>query len=249
MRFNLSLKKTSLLVGGLVLILLINLAIQPWNTKKPVITKGLLIKDLPINQYYVKSNKDYLIVYYTGDGGWKSFARMLRDFFTKEEKTPMIGLSSKKYFWDKKSPKQSADDLTRIIETFTEKWDKRQVVLIGYSFGADILPLLVNQLTKKTSQKIKVLILISPYQKARYEINLIDYVKTPTEGIAIKPVLDSLKKKNIQTEIICDESEKSLCQLLDTTKKPYKVLGGGHAFNKQEKKIQKTLRDFIQKHD
>ena len=61
----------------------------------------------------------------------------------------MIGWDSVRYFWTKKTPKQTASDLSSVLLAYSAKWHADRVALIGFSFGADIIPSVYNRLRRK----------------------------------------------------------------------------------------------------
>ena len=59
---------------------------------------------------------------------------------------PTVGLNSLKYFWKARTPEEATRDVARILRHYLAAWHKERVLLIGYSFGADVLPFVVNRL-------------------------------------------------------------------------------------------------------
>ena len=57
-----------------------------------------------------------------------------------------MGVDSLRYFWSEKPPERVAADLARILRHYGEAWKAKQVALIGYSFGAGIVPFALNRL-------------------------------------------------------------------------------------------------------
>ena len=49
-----------------------------------------------------------------------------------------------------------AGDLARIIRHYLQAWNKKRVVLIGYSLGADVLPFLANRLPEDVSRPHRI---------------------------------------------------------------------------------------------
>ena len=54
----------------------------------------------------------------------------------------VVGFNSLKYFWKEKTPEDTAADLARVVQHYSEAWNRHRVMLIGYSFGAGLLPFL-----------------------------------------------------------------------------------------------------------
>lgn len=55
-----------------------------------------------------------------------------------------MGLDWLRYFWNERTPHSTAADVDRIVQHYLAAWEKKEVVLIGYSQGADVLPFVVN---------------------------------------------------------------------------------------------------------
>lgn len=54
---------------------------------------------------------------------------------------PVVGFDSLRYFWKKRTPEGLAADLDRVLRYYGRHWGKSKLILIGYSQGADVLPL------------------------------------------------------------------------------------------------------------
>ena len=65
-----------------------------------------------------------------------------------------------------------AADLAAIIEHYAGLWSRPEVLLIGYSFGADILPFAYNRLQAPARAKVKQLSLLALSTFADFEIHL-----------------------------------------------------------------------------
>ena len=120
------------------------------------------ISELPINIVGADSDSSKpFVLYITGDGGWNDFSRSLSQEFSKKG-YPVVALNAKKYFWDKKTAQQTAIDVTKLITTYQRLFKKRKVLLLGYSFGADVIPFVYNNLNKDLASQIINISLLSP---------------------------------------------------------------------------------------
>ncbi len=97
------------------------------------------LADLPLVELDAPAKRGTMAIVYSGDGGWRDLDKQIGDTFQKDG-VPTIGVDSLRYFWSRKTPAQTAADLARIIDVYSEKWGVDRVILVGYSFGADILP-------------------------------------------------------------------------------------------------------------
>jgi len=55
-------------------------------------------------------------------------------------------------------------------------WGKRRIWLIGFSFGADVLPTIVDRLSAENRARITQLVLLSPSRDVTFEIELQGYM-------------------------------------------------------------------------
>lgn len=114
-----------------------------------------------------------LVLLVTGDGGWKNYSVKLADEL-KVRHTSYMVLNSLKYFWERKTPDEFANELTPVIKAYLEKWNKKELVLMGLSFGADVTPFLYNRMPAELKLRIKQIVLISPASTSDFTIHLSD---------------------------------------------------------------------------
>lgn len=119
---------------------------------------------------------DVLTILYSGDGGWADLDKQLGTAFAARG-IPVLGVNSFKYFWRSRSPDFAAQQLDALISDSLAKWHKQRVWLVGFSFGADALPTLVDKLDPATRARITQLALLSPSRDVTFEIQLQGYMK------------------------------------------------------------------------
>ncbi len=119
----------------------------------------------PIEIPAATSAGDTFVVLYSGDSGWSAapsgFSAALA-----EAGVPIVGIDSLRYFVRRRSPKAAAADLAAVIEHYAASWNRPKVILVGYSFGADSLPLIVEQLAAEERARVRSMVLISPADRA-----------------------------------------------------------------------------------
>ena len=111
------------------------------------------LKDLPIHisPSRIASEKP-MVFFITGDGGYTSFDKS----FCKElaeSGFSVVALDALKYFWDAKTPESTTVDAEELIDFYQSKWHKDQVIFIGYSFGAHVLPFIFNRLIDRLKDR------------------------------------------------------------------------------------------------
>ena len=148
---------------------------------------------LPLVEVPVASHGDTLAVFYSGDGGWASIDRGLAQGFVKAG-VPVVGYDSLRYFWTKRSPQAAADDLAAVIRHYQAAWGKQRVILAGYSFGADALPIIVQRLPADLRGQVRIVALLGADATGELEFHPGDWLDVGgKDTYPIAPVLASLK--------------------------------------------------------
>src|SRR6218665_3468179 len=103
---------------------------------------------------------DTLAIIYSGDGGWRDIDSEIGGYL-QSEGVPVVGVDSLRYFWSEKTAAETAKDMAGLIDTYRRKWGVSHVVLIGYSFGADIIPASYNLLPSLEKARVQQLSLLA----------------------------------------------------------------------------------------
>jgi len=187
------------------------------------------LKDLPLIEVPTgDSTRNALAVHITGDGGWgvtdKGLAKTLAD-----DGVPVVGLNALQYFWKPRSPEEAAGDLDRILQHYLAAWRKEKVVLIGHSFGADVLPFMMNRLTEDMQARVRLVALLGPSPYASFQFHLTDWVGNfqRKDSLPVPPEIEKIK----DAKILCFYGEKdkdAICQDLDPSRVTSIPMGGGH---------------------
>ncbi len=188
------------------------------------------IKDLPLVEVPAQGDQSLsFAVIVSGDGGWASIDRDL-GITLSAAGVSVVGFNSLEYFWNPRTPDQTAKDLERVLRHYLNAWKKESVLLIGFSFGADVLPFLADRLPADLSSKVKVVALLSPGRTAAFEFHLTDWLNVShTNEQPTLPEVEKLKG----TRILCfygNEEEDSLCTAIDSKLATIIPLAGGHHF-------------------
>jgi type IV secretory pathway VirJ component len=190
---------------------------------------GLPIVELPPAAEHAGQHP--LVVFYSGDGGWRDIDKKIGAYLS-DQGYFVVGIDSLRYFWRKKDPQVMAADLDRLIRHYGKQAQGNGVILAGYSFGADIIPFMVNHLAPDTRAEVKLVSLLGVSQHASFEIRLQDIVGgTNTDGPPTLPEL--LKMKGIPIQCVFGEAEKdSVCSDKELDAVVNRVeMNGGHHFD------------------
>ena len=191
------------------------------------------IPDLPLVEVSATTRVDTLAVIYSGDGGWRDIDKQLGDILAARGMA-VVGVDSLRYFWSAQTPAQVSADLARILTHYTTAWHVRHVVLIGYSFGADILPFAYNGLSANLRNRVSEISLLAPGRAADFEIRAAGWFGAGPSGDArpIPPETARIERTKLQCIFGTADAGDSLCT--DPAAGGMEVIGrpGGHHFDK-----------------
>jgi type IV secretory pathway VirJ component len=130
---------------------------------------------------------DAFAILISGDGGWAGLDRGIAKSFA-DRGIPVVGMDSLRYFWSEKAPDAAARDLAAIIRQYQQRWHRDAVHLIGYSFGADVLPFMVNRLPPPLEGSVRSVTLLEPSDSATFEIHVSNWLPgVTTPGLPLPP--------------------------------------------------------------
>jgi type IV secretory pathway VirJ component len=173
------------------------------------------VKGVPLIEVPSKApGGDELAVLLSGDGGWAVTDKGLSDRLTKGG-IPVVGWNSLRYFLRRKKPDQVGRDLERVLRTYLPLWHKEKVILIGYSFGADVMPFLVTRLPPDLADRVSLIVLVGPTGTADFHFHPSEWLRKPSDdSLPMLPELEKLRGR----EILCAYGAKekdSFCLRLD----------------------------------
>jgi type IV secretory pathway VirJ component len=170
---------------------------------------------------------DTFAVILTGDGGWASIDRQIGETLASRG-TPVVGWNSLKYYWTKRTPEEAASDLAWILGRYARAFGRSRAVLIGYSFGADVLPFLVNRLPEASRARLASVVLLGPSHEADFEFHVSGWLGG--EGHDSLPTLPEASRL-VALPVLClfgSEEHDSLCRDLAAANVTRQELSGGH---------------------
>ena len=150
------------------------------------------VADLPLIELPAAHPSDMLAVVISGDGGWRDIDKSIAEELHKWG-VSVVGWDSLRYFWGAKTPDQTAHDLARILRTYGARWNARHVALIGYSFGADVLPFAYNRLPPDLRARVSLMSLLGFAPAADFEIRVFGWLGMPPSNKAL-PVKDEIAR-------------------------------------------------------
>jgi len=196
---------------------------------------------LPLTVLDAKPSRDTMAIIYSGDGGWRDIDKQVGDVL-QQQGVPVVGIDSLRYFWSERQPQETADDLHRIIAFYAKRWNVKHVLLVGYSFGADILPRTYNLLPKVDRERVAQISLMAVSHQVDYKISVLGWLgATGSEGSG-DPADDIAKINPALVQCIYGtDDEDDLCPTLAGTGVEVLSIDGGHHFDEDYPALVKRI--------
>jgi type IV secretory pathway VirJ component len=205
------------------------------------------LSDLPIVERPASGiKKEYLALLLTGDGGYGETDRGISNGLA-ENGIQTVVLNSLHYFWKKRTPQETAKDVERILQYYLATSNNDKIILIGYSFGADVLPFVFNLLPKTLQDKVDLIAYIGLGKTASFQFHLTNWIGLSScdDDLPIRPELEKLGGKRM----LCFYGKKDkndLCPELDETLTKQIMHSGGHRVRKDFLPIVKAILAELQ---
>ncbi len=188
------------------------------------------LSDLPLTELPAEAKHGVLAIVYSGDGGWRDLDKDIAERL-QSQGVPTVGVDMLRYYWAWRSPEDSASDLSRLISHYRKEWGVDKVVLIGYSFGADVMPALYNLLPADQRQSVVQVSLLALSARANFEVTVDEILTANSESTQpTRPDLDRMDPKILQC-FDGKEDEDGVCETLKGTGIEVVETEGGHHFD------------------
>jgi type IV secretory pathway VirJ component len=191
------------------------------------------LPDLPLTEVPATGESSNLMaIHLTGDGGWGVTDRGIAESLAARG-IPVVALNSLHYFWKQKTVEQTAADFNQILQYYSARWKRNEVIVIGYSFGADVLPFILNRIPGESLEKIKVITYLGLGSQADFQFHLSDWFTSGkrSTSLAVRPEVEKLRGRKMLCFYGTDDGD-ALCRQLDSGLVKAFPLQGGHRFGK-----------------
>ena len=208
---------------------------------------GSDVSDLPLVELPADHPGDTLAVVLSGDGGWRDIDKTVADGL-QANGISVVGLDSLRYFWHLKTPDELTQDLTTILRVYMARWHIRHVALVGYSFGADVLPFAYNRLPEDVRSKVALISLLAFSQSADFEISVTGWLGAPPSDAAlpVTPEIEQIPGGLIQC-VYGEEEADTDCPALIKQGATVIPIQGGHHFDGDYAAVVRDIRAGLAK--
>lgn len=181
-----------------------------------------------------------MVLMITGDGGWKNFDPRLAKQFVGEQ-APVVALNAFHYFWTKKTPEQTTAVVEDLLNKYMQQWHRNSFILAGFSFGADVLPFVVNRLPESLMKHCEGVALFSPGTTTDFEIHISQMLSDHRQWkYSVVNEIEALKP----VKLLCffgDEEHEFPVKIISRPDWQLIYLQGGHHYEKNTDNIAKIV--------
>ncbi|MNF71256.1 Bacterial virulence protein (VirJ) [compost metagenome] len=230
-------------------------SISDYDVHLPQVLKSQLMQALegqagdalkiPVVEVPAGQTADTVTLFLSGDGGWRDLDRDVAGEMAKLG-YPVVGIDTLRYYWQHKSPEESAADLVELMQHYRQKWGTKRFVLTGYSFGADVLPAIYNRLPPEEQQRIDAVILLAFARSGSFEIEVEGWLGNAGKEAPTGPEMARMPAAKVLCVYGEEEADESGCTAPANVGEALK-LPGGHHFDENYPALAKRLIDAIDK--
>lgn len=217
--------------------------LQRWNRREARRHAPLPqdVADLPLTEIAAAApGKDRIAIVLTGDGGWAGLDQGVAEALAADG-VQVIGFSTLKFFWQQRTPDEAAAAVARVVGHYAAQQPQARFALVGYSFGASLVPVVFNRLPEELRERIDLQFLISPDDEAVFEIKVGDWFGGAHHDGAL-PIAPELARTTVPAVCLhgADEDD-SACPALASAKLAVIDLPGGHHYDGDYARIGQTV--------
>jgi type IV secretory pathway VirJ component len=204
----------------------------------PADLNGLPIIEVPAKAGVPQTEAFAILI--SGDGGWAGLDQEVAGALSADG-IPVVGVDSLRYFWTARTPESAAADTDRIVRYYLNHWHKQQVLLVGYSQGADVMPFIINRLPAETRKHVALGAVMGLSEHALFEFHVGNWVNAnQDQGLPTAPEME----KPGPTPMLCIYGEgetDTLCPKLNPAKVRVVKLPGGHHFGGDYQRLAREI--------
>jgi type IV secretory pathway VirJ component len=224
----------------LALVVLAGLAL----TAPPAFAQAAPSGSLPLVRVEAPPGTDGpMVLLLSGDGNWAAFDRAF-SAAAASTGSPVLGLESRSYLSRPRTPEEASAALARAVRAQLATWDRRNLIVVGYSRGADMAPFVVSGWPASLRTRVLAIAFIGLSERASFEFHLEDLFRDVARPTDLPTRPEIAKLSGIPMLCVYGETEQdSFCA------KPVQgmrsiVHAGGHRVGDDRALIALLLRDL-----
>lgn len=181
--------------------------------------------DLPTIDIPASSKPDSLVLFFSGDGGWRDLDKVIGDEMSKHG-VHVVGIDSLRYFWAERTPRQIANDTVSMIDR-ADPSGKMSVAVYGYSFGADVFPFAWTLLPKRIKDRIRFVGLLATQKTITFQVTVGSWLGGGGDHV-VAPAIATIPRDRLLCVYGEDEDDTACTDPLLAGIQTLKMKGGHH---------------------
>jgi type IV secretory pathway VirJ component len=186
-----------------------------------------------VREVKVPERTKTVVLVLSGDGGWWGDIerRVAERIAAETTDDAVIGFDTQDWFASRRTPDEIAAHIAAVIDLYAKRTGAVRAALVGYSFGADVLPLVVNRMGAGDRERIKAIVLIALARGLDPQVTPLEQAGLTKATIDLAPEIARLPKYHVMCLYGRDEGKHSGCTLPEMAGADARELPGGHHFD------------------
>lgn len=203
------------------------------------------VRGLPLTEVKARRPGDAVAVFLTGDGGFAELDREVAGVLA-DSGISVVALDTRAYLWRQRTPDETARDVASIARHYSALWHRDQVVIAGYSHGANLVPFVAERLPSDLAPRVVLYAMLGLGPGASFQFHFADLfrdIRRPTD-LPVMPQLHKLRGRPMLCIYGADEGASS-CRDADSALVTRHALPGDHHFNRAYRQIGAIIANAI----
>lgn len=200
-----------------------------------------------VREVTVPARAKTVVLVLSGDGGWWGDIerRMAERVAAERPGDAVIGFDTQDWFAKRRTPDEIAAHIAAVVDRYARCTGAKRAALVGYSFGADVLPLVVNRMSAGDRERVKAIVLIALARGLDPQVTPLEQMGVQPASIDLAPEIAQLPKDRVTCLYGEDEGKHSGCTLPEMAGAHPQEMPGGHHFDGDVDGLAKIVLDAI----
>lgn len=190
------------------------------------------VSDLPLTEVPAAGATRAVAVLLTGDGGWQAIDKGVAAALASHG-VAVVGLNARSYLSGaNRTPDDAARDVARVLRYYGARWGDGQLLLVGYSRGADMLPFVASRLPADLRARTGLVAMLGLARAASFEFHWTDMVRDTHRATDLPTAPELAKLRGLPLLCVYGADERdSGCRDADPSLVTRVERGGAHHFD------------------
>jgi len=136
--------------------------------------------------------------------------------------------------------------MNKALKHYMQQWGRKSFLLVGYSFGADVVPFLANRITPSLKDAYKGVFMLSPDAKGDFEVHISDMLDLGV-GSNKYDILQEVKNNKLVKPVCVFGNQETTgdIALFKHVGAKIVILQGSHHYNNDFKAVADSISRYI----